>query len=88
MENSTAPGQGETNSLRPKEETKSQHIVPKTDIIGQEDLARVLNVSISTLLTWSNKGYIRKYGFGQRTYYFMHEIEEDLRKNKFKPQNQ
>jgi excisionase family DNA binding protein len=55
--------------FQPKEPTK---------YIAREEVAKMLNISISTVERWTKKGKLNAYGIGRRIYYKHTEIEAAL----------
>lgn len=49
--------------------------------ISQTDAAALFDVSVQTIINWSNKGIINRYKLGNRVFYLKSELLESASKN-------
>ncbi|MBS9767068.1 MAG: helix-turn-helix domain-containing protein [Flavobacteriaceae bacterium] len=61
-------------------EDLKQNFQPKepTEYLERSEVAKMLNIDLSTLYNWTKKGILISYGLGRRVYYKRHEIEEAI----------
>lgn len=72
--------------LNPLEEIKKQienltnHFQPiePTEFLTRKEVAKMFNVTLSTLHSWTKKGNLKSYGIGGRVYYKRSEVEQIL----------
>lgn len=58
------------------EELKSYfHANNKTEYLSRTDVAKMLQIDLSTLYHWTKKGFLISYGIGNRVYYKREEVE-------------
>lgn len=48
------------------------------ELLTRKETANLFKVNISTIHNWCKKGYITKYGIGNRVYFRRSEIEESI----------
>lgn len=48
------------------------------ELLTRKETAKLFKVNISTIHNWCKKGYIAKYGIGNRVYFRRSEIEESI----------
>lgn len=58
-----------------------QPIEPK-EYLERSELAKMLNVNLSTVHNWTVKGILTSYGIGRRVYYLRSEVESSIVKLK------
>ena len=60
---------------------KCNEKTPETDskILSIQETAELFNVTRATIHDWINKGIIKHYKKGNRTYFFHHELIEGLK---------
>ncbi len=49
-----------------------------TEYIERGEVAKMLNIDLSTLHNWTKKGVLVSYGIGRRVYYKRHEIDNAI----------
>lgn len=49
-----------------------------TEYLERKDVAKLLNVNLSTLHNWVQKGILKSYGIGRRVYFKRTEIEDAI----------
>lgn len=54
-----------------------QPIKPK-EYLTRQEVAKMLNIDLSTLWAWTKKGKLQAYGIGNRIYYLRQEVEAAL----------
>ncbi len=77
---------GANQILNPLEEIKKEieslkkDLQPKepTDYLTRKDVAKMFNITLSTLHSWTKKGILKSYGIGSRVYYKRNEINQVL----------
>ncbi len=52
------------------------------DRISQTEAANLFQVTVQTIINWSNRGIITKYKLGNRVFYLKSELLEAARSNK------
>jgi uncharacterized protein YhbP (UPF0306 family) len=57
-----------------------EHFEPKTpnEYLERAEVARMLNVNISTIHNWTVKGILTSFGIGRRVYYKRTEVEKAI----------
>jgi hypothetical protein len=50
----------------------------KDELLTREEAAAFLKIDLSTLHSWTNKGYLKQYAVGSRRYYKPREIINSL----------
>lgn len=49
-----------------------------TEYLTRQEVADLLQINLTTLWNWTNKGKLIAYGIGSRVYYKRHEVEKGL----------
>lgn len=57
-----------------------EHFQPKepTELMTRKEVTKFLNINLSTLYHWTNKGMLQAYGIGNRVYYKRQEVEQAI----------
>ena len=58
-----------------------QNTIPEVELIKPKEAAKILQVSLPTLISWTNKGLLTAYKMGRRKYYKKAELISSLAKN-------
>ena len=77
---------GANQILNPLEEIKKQienlknHFQPTepTEFLTRKEVAKMFNITLSTLHSWTKKSFLKSYGIVGRVYYKRKEVEQVL----------
>ncbi|WP_430427416.1 helix-turn-helix domain-containing protein [Maribacter litoralis] len=48
------------------------------DLLSRADVAKLLQIDLSTVHNWTKKGTLTSYGIGNRVYYKLEEVESAI----------
>ncbi len=68
------------NGVNSKIEDLKQHFQPKepTEYLERSEVAKMLNIDLSTVHNYTKRGILTAYGIGRRVYYKRHEVENAI----------
>ena len=68
------------NGFKSYLEDAKQHFQPKepNDYVTRKETANIFSVNVTTIDTWTDNGWLKRYEIGNRVYYKRHELDKAL----------